>query len=75
MKKRKGTCLKSGGAEDTSDPMAWRKLDNHNINDISDLELAEYLVGISARLLLNQDYWPDDNCRWLTECVHSYEVR
>eukprot|EP00961_Rhodomonas_salina_P063651 855634-Rhodomonas_salina.1 len=61
MKKRKRARLESGGAEDTPDPMAWRKLDDHNIDDI--------------RPNTWSDYWPDYNGRWLTECVHLHEVR
>eukprot|EP00961_Rhodomonas_salina_P157662 2122552-Rhodomonas_salina.1 len=60
----------SGGAG-AFDPDAWKQCENTAISDTTDRDLADYAVGISLRLKLNSDYWPDNDGQWTVECVDS----
>eukprot|EP00961_Rhodomonas_salina_P158190 2129584-Rhodomonas_salina.2 len=63
----------SGGAG-AFDPDAWKQCENTAISDATDRDLADYVVGISLRLKLNSDYWPDDDGQWTVEYVDSTTI-
>ena len=39
------------------------------IKNISDSDLAEYLVATSTQLWLPADFWPKDKGAWVAECI------
>jgi hypothetical protein len=52
----------------------WTNCKNQSLEEVSDSDLSEYLIGHSAEFLLPQNYWPNDKGRWLVSCVDSVMV-
>ena len=49
----------------------WEDCAMTEIEKCSDFELAEYLVGSSTRLTLDESYWPGDKGKWKVECTDA----
>eukprot|EP00961_Rhodomonas_salina_P265780 3592578-Rhodomonas_salina.1 len=43
------------------------------LNQVSDYDLAEYLVGTSTQLTLPASYWPNDGGSWVVECIDAHQ--
>ena len=50
----------------------WKACQDDPLDEIADLELAEYLIGTSTLLKLPVDYWPDDHGSWTVECIDTH---
>ena len=62
---------RSASVEVPADDFTWEDCANKSIDNCTDFELAEYLVGLAARLTLDESYWPGDKGAWTVECTDA----
>ena len=64
----------------------WQAAGTKKIEEITNEELAEYLIGMDADIVCPPHYWPKDKCSWTVRCVehnpdgrakggHRYKVK
>eukprot|EP00961_Rhodomonas_salina_P057936 778477-Rhodomonas_salina.2 len=66
--------LLSGGEKPAADALnakEWDDCADNDINELSDFELTEYMVGISANMELPASFYPKDNGHWTVEVVDA----
>ena len=49
----------------------WNDCAEKHIDECTDFELTEFLIGSLTQLQLDEGYWPGDKGSWLVECVDS----
>eukprot|EP00961_Rhodomonas_salina_P119610 1609552-Rhodomonas_salina.1 len=42
------------------------------LDNVSDTELAEYLIGYAIELTLPMDFYPEDNGQWTISCSDTH---
>ena len=60
---------KKAKKDHSSNDESWEQFADTPIKDLNDNDLAEYLIGTSTSLTVNEDYWPGDKGAWKAECV------
>jgi hypothetical protein len=54
----------------------WQAAGNKTEKDVSNDELAEYLIGMDAEIKCPASFWPKDKCSWTVRCVeHNSDGR
>jgi hypothetical protein len=49
----------------------WEDCADKPLDDCTDFELAEYLIGTSSRLKLSETYWLGEKGVWTVECTDA----
>ena len=52
-------------------PRHWRDCEDSLITNVTDEQLAEYLIGYAIEFVLPRDYWPKDKGEWKISCSDS----
>ena len=47
----------------------WQAAGSKNMKEVSNHELAEYLIGTDAEIKCPPSFWPKDKCSWTVRCV------
>ena len=54
----------------------WQTAGSKKVGDVTNSELAEYLIGIEAEIKCPPSFWPKDKCSWTVKCVeHNADGR
>jgi hypothetical protein len=54
-------------------PQSWKTTGKKMTGEVSNTELAEYLIGIEAKINCPPYYWPKDKCSWTVMCMEHEE--
>ena len=46
---------------------SWRDAGSKIVKQVDSSSLAEYLIGLEAKILLPESYWPKDKVSWTTQ--------
>ena len=55
-------------------PNHWRDCEHSNIDDVSDSQLAEYLIGYALEFTLPQSFWPKEKSQWVIWCSDTHKA-
>ena len=54
----------------------WQAAGSKKVGNVTNNELAEYLIGIEAEIKCPPSFWPKDKCSWTVKCVeHNADGR
>jgi hypothetical protein len=54
-------------------PQSWKDAGKKTTGEVSNAELAEYLIGIEAKIICPPYFWPKDKCSWTVKCMEHEE--
>ena len=54
-------------------PQSWKDAGKKTLGEVSNAGLAEYLIGIEAKIICPPYYWPKDKCSWTVQCMEHEE--
>eukprot|EP00961_Rhodomonas_salina_P145840 1963201-Rhodomonas_salina.1 len=64
-----GTTASEQGVTDQDEAVDWDDCSDTPLDQVSDFELGEYVVGVSANLKLPLDYYPNNGGQWTVEII------
>ena len=71
LKPAKNSTFNTARVEQGKPTVFWWSCENKNIDDTSDEELQEYIIGHSVQLNFPTDFWPKDRDAWSGEAYES----
>eukprot|EP00961_Rhodomonas_salina_P162779 2192759-Rhodomonas_salina.2 len=70
-RQRTGTTARVQRGTDQEEAVDWDDCTDTQLDQVSDFELGEYVVGVSANLKLQLDYYLKDGEQWTIEIIDS----